>query len=171
MKFLEKDLEEIIFTSDRNQLSKKGLSIYGKMIRQLRIGNYGVADLVTIERPVLPNKNLDDYCRGLITVYELKQEKIGMSAFLQALGYLKGIERYLNKRNFDLEEFDFRIVLIGSKIDTASTFSYLPDYLKLSYDAHQDSSRLSLQCYTYSYSIDGIDFKTQSGYKLIDEGF
>ena len=51
MKFLEKDLEQIIFESGRDSLRERGLSISGKLLRQLRIGNYGIADLVEFVRP------------------------------------------------------------------------------------------------------------------------
>lgn len=172
MKFLEKDLEEIIFTADKNNLRKKGLSIHGVMKRQLRIGNYGIADLVSFEKPIKPyNQPFDDLSRGLITVYELKQDKIGISAFLQALGYVKGIRRYLENRGFCLYDYDFRIVLIGSSIDDKSTFPYLIDFMCTDYGDHGRDSLLSLECYTYSYDIDGISFKNEYGYKLINEGF
>ena len=50
MKFLEKDLEEIIFETSNKELNERGLFVYGKKYRQLRIGNYGVADLVVVDR-------------------------------------------------------------------------------------------------------------------------
>jgi len=50
MKFLEKDLEEIIFNADMKDLPEKGLHFTGVIKRQLRIGNYGVADLVTFTK-------------------------------------------------------------------------------------------------------------------------
>ncbi len=44
MKFLEKDLEQIIFESGMDSLNERGLYIRGKRLRQVRIGNYGIAD-------------------------------------------------------------------------------------------------------------------------------
>ena len=85
MKFLEKDLEDIIFEAPREELAKRGLHIEGKMYRQLRIGNYGIADLVTIQRPIMipDGKNYYDFdvqveCdddTGEIMIYELPLKK------------------------------------------------------------------------------------------------
>ena len=117
MEFLEKDLEEIIFEADRNDLIERGLNIRGKLFRQLKIGNYGIADLVEVSR-----FRKDGWHEGsqieprlFITVYELKKDKIGISAFLQALGYLKGIRQYLRVRKPNIE-FILHIVLIGREM-------------------------------------------------------
>lgn len=155
MKFLERDLEEIIYTSDRKALSERGLTVRGKLFRQLRIGNYGVADLVSVER---------DPCCLFITVYELKKEKIGISAFLQALGYVKGIESYIKRRKPKLL-IEFNIVLVGSNLDTSSTYCYLPELVPPSYIGQFVTN------YTYSYDVDGIRFKEERNYDLIDKGF
>ena len=45
MTFLEKDLEQIIFETPKEKLQEKGLVIKGKLLRQIKIGNYGIADL------------------------------------------------------------------------------------------------------------------------------
>jgi len=167
MNFLERDLEEIIENADREALSERGLYVHGKMYRQLRIGNYGVADLVTFNRvvkdPVYPSDIITPAC---ITVYELKKDKVGISAFLQAVGYLKGIKRYLDFRGFDYEDIQFRIVLIGSSIDTESTFSYLSDLLPINEYFYS-----FLSVYKYSIELEGLTFEEQSSYKLTKEGF
>lgn len=160
MKFLECDLEEIIFNTRNELLIDRGLSITGKKRRQLRIGNYGIADIVTLER-----------CSGqiLITVFELKKEEIGISAFLQASGYVKGIKSYLDKRGLfkDLDLY-FRIVLIGKTLKTQSAYSYLCDILP---DLDCVFGNKFLYNYSYSYDFDGIVFEEESGYKLKKEGF
>lgn len=50
--FFEKTLEDIIFNTDNELLCEHGLLISGKKLRQVKIGNYGIADLITcnIER-------------------------------------------------------------------------------------------------------------------------
>lgn len=168
MKFLEKDLEQIIFESNLSHLWGRGLYLQGRKLRQVRIGNYGIADLVILKRPAG-----DDFekHRGIITVCELKQNKIGVSAFLQALGYLKGIDNYLGKRGFCLDNFDYEICLIGSEMESNSSFSYLTDFLIHEVSDKAYFPRLHLSCYTYSYDFDGISFSREDGYKLIDEGF
>lgn len=159
MNFLEKDLEQIIFEADKEELQKKGLPVYGKLFRQLRIGSYGVADLVSF------NRHQDGgYPRLSVTVYELKKEKIGISAFLQALQYVKGIERYLELRNFKFT-VDFSIILIGKTIDINSSFCFLSDLI---YNLSNDSF---LNNYTYSYGLNGLEFKAEYGYKHTVEGF
>lgn len=154
MKFLEYDLEEIIFKSDKDKLSEKGLFVQGKLMRQVRIGNYGIADLVEYRR---------DAFSIYITIYELKKDKISMSAFLQAVRYAKGIERYLTKKNnFNVV---FKIVLIGKSLDFSSSLIYLPDLV------YNSENEQMLEFYTYSYDLDGISFSEQSSYCLTKEGF
>lgn len=50
--FLEKTLEDIIFETSNDDLKERGLWICGNKKRQVKIGNYGIADLITcnIER-------------------------------------------------------------------------------------------------------------------------
>jgi hypothetical protein len=174
MKFLEKDLEGIINQTSSEKLKQRGLDFNGKRYRQLRIGNYGIADLVTVEkfyggqwdgnRPVLVNGIKESICDNIksneliITIYELKKDKIGISAYLQALKYVKGIQRYLDARKFS-KDVQFRIVLIGSKLDTSGSFCFLPEF------------NGDIDFYTYSYGIDGLEFQRSNGYKLSDEGF
>jgi len=163
MKFLEKDLEQIIWESDNEKLQEKGLFISGKKLRQLRIGGYGVADLVTFERvskDVITNPYLD------ITVYELKKEKAGISAFLQALRYCKGISTYLNEKRPNII-YKLNIVLCAKEIDTTSDYIFLTDLL--------ESENYGTLCYvlnfSFDYGIDGIEFKREQDYNLINKGF
>lgn len=162
MSFLEKTLEEIIFNADKNILYERGLYITGKLVRQLRIGNYGVADLVSFTRL---NKYERDQIGMHIDVYELKKDKIGVATFMQAIGYVKGIESYLKQRKYKYD-ISFSINLIGSSIENGSSFSYLTDLIPCNENGYS-----FLNVFTYSYEIDGIRFKDESGYKLIDDGF
>jgi len=90
MKFLEKDLEQIIYEADNDSLNEKGLLVTGKCYRQLRIGNYGVADLVYVDMPKYC-KSARMHMNGKITIVELKKDKVSVSSFFQALNYVKGI--------------------------------------------------------------------------------
>lgn len=165
MKFLEKDLEEIIWNADKELLSERGLTLSGTLKRQLRIGNYGIADLVNFAKPDYGFKNNERilYGHGYVQVIELKNESISISAFLQAIRYLKGIQSYLKKRDFDTRDFKFIITLIGRKIDTNSDMIFLPDIIA--------SEKISVEIYTYSYDLDGITFNEECFYKLQNEGF
>lgn len=167
MDFLEKDLEEIIFNADRKELSKRGLTIKGRLKRQLRIGSYGVADLVSLEVKRYQNfaESGFDY-RLNITVYELKKDRIGISTFAQAMNYVKGIESYLMERYKSVFlDWRVKVVLIGREIQKEGSFIYFPDLL---YTKDQEQF---LQNYTYSYNELGIYFDQHSLYTLTNEGF
>lgn len=169
MDFLEKDLESIIWESDNEKLLDRGLSgVYGnKLFRQIKIGNYGIADLISVGRSnIFEHEN----SHLIITVFELKKDKIGISAFLQAIRYCKGIKQYLEKRG--IFNFKLNITLIGKETDNQGDFIYLTDLFE-----NSNSNMLcfgfidSIKFYNYKYGIDGLFFEEQSGYKLIDEGF
>ena len=162
MTFLEKDLEQIICESGRDLLNEKGLFIEGKLYRQLRIGNYGIADLVTITKPTYYGQYRKKIQRGIITIFELKKEKIGLSAFLQAVNYARGIQLYLEKRN-KLHLYDLHITLVGKEIDSSGSFIYLTDLLS--------RSDLQLTYYTYKVNINGLLFSQESEYELKNNGF
>ena len=171
MKFLEKDLEQIIFENIQTKdgcelLSKKGLDVSEptKCYKQLRIGNYGVADLITIRKPVLKiYKDCSFHSSFHVCVYEFKKDKISMSAFLQAIRYAKGVKQYLKHRGFDESDILLSVTLIGKEIDRTSDFIYLPEFIKSEY--------LNLKFYTYDYELGGLYFYEHKNYSLIHEGF
>lgn len=173
MNFLEKDLEEIIFTADRKSLQNKGLYIgeKDKLKRQLKVGNYGIADLVSYQKPYY-NPFLKRTFKGKITVFELKKDKISMSSFLQAMSYLKGIRSFLEKRGLD-NSYNYSIKLVGKEIDLISSFCYLPDFINADcYETDIDlTSVFNVEFYLYKYDINGISFNEVSGYSLTAEGF
>jgi hypothetical protein len=156
MKFLEKKLEQIIFEADRGQLSERGLPIYGKLYRQMHIGNYGIADLISFYR---------EYDRFNITVYELKKHIVDIQAFLQGIGYVRGIKSYLTSRGFNYD-LTFNLTLIGAEIDISSPFCYLPEILPYNIDGTE-----FLSIYTYDYNFDGIAFTSHNNYDLTIKGF
>lgn len=153
MKFLEKDLEQIVFDTDPVLISSRGLDHFcGKWqqeFRQLNLGDYGIADIVTFNFET-EEKNL------LVQVYELKQETVNTGTLLQALGYCKGVNEIIKASKYLEPEWtiEFEIILIGSKIDNKSSFCYLPDFLT------------NVFLYTYRYDYDGIYFSMQNGYRV-----
>lgn len=172
MNFLEKDLEEIIFSSSRQELESRGLYIgnNAKLFRQKKIGNYGIADLIEVNKPYY-HSVMKQICKGSINVIELKQEKIGISAFLQALGYLKGIKRYLESKGHD-DLFNYEITLIGKTIDLNSSYVYLYEFTNEYFEnTINDNSSLIVKNYLYKYKIDGIYFDEVGCHNLINEGF
>jgi hypothetical protein len=171
MEFLEKDLEEIIYLSDKRMLSDRGLYIDSKLKRQLRIGNYGIADLVAIARPYY-SPCYKRFYKGTINIIELKSKKISVSTFFQALNYLKGIQTYLEQRGHD-SYYNYKITLIGKDLDTSSSFCYLGDLLcSHIYDQDFESETLvTVDLMTYRYELDGLHFDQVTGYNLTNKGF
>lgn len=172
MDFLEKDLEQIIWEASEDQLEKAGLYMPGRRFRQLRIGNYGIADLVTVKKQSSAQYSggIDNYL--LITVYELKKHKIGISAFLQAISYVAGIKSYLEKRKY--ENAVFRVVLIGREMDMSGSFCFLNDLIGFTipdYEKCTNGTIQSLDLYTYEMKIDGLFFREKGGIMLSNEGF
>src|SRR6188768_3636169 len=170
MNFLEKELEQIIWESDNMKLRQKGLEISGKKFRQLRVGNYGILDLLTVEKLYYSNfrdRRNDPYLN--ITVYELKKEKVGISAFLQSIKYCKGIKSYLSKRKLGLK-FKLNVVLCAKEVDTTGDFIYLTDLF--THEINTPNSNInSVSAYSFNFDIDGINFRSHTEYSLIREGF
>ena len=169
MDFLEKDLEEIIYNADRPDLWDRGLEIEGLIKRQLRIGNYGVADLVSFEKSYFMNGvKVMPFLK--ITVYELKKDKIGISAFLQAVKYCKGIRTYI-ERNHPGMKISLNISLVGNDVDTSGSFVFLTDLIQHSdFESFPCGEIYRVNFYKYSYKIDGLFFETISDYNLTDTG-
>lgn len=165
MQFLEKDLEDIIWEADNILLQQKGLPIDGKKIRQLRIGYYGVSDLITCNRKYIQFSKTIPYLE--ITIYELKKEKIGISAFLQSLKYAKGIQTYLQEKKPDLP-FVINIILCAKNIDTSGEFIYIPNLIN---SCENFGHINNISFYTFDYLIDGINFVEHIDYNLIHKGF
>lgn len=162
MKIKENELESIIMNTHRDKLRKHGLWLTGFRKNQLRIGNYGIADIVTYTKPDFEYKNYDlpENQHPHITVYELKVGRIGFDAYDQALRYLRGIQLYMEAhRKYDVT---YSIRLIGSEIDLDSSFSFLPNLCHW---------RFGVEMYTYQFDIDGLKFNEIRDYKLIDPGF
>lgn len=165
MKFLEKDLEQIIMETPNKMLQDRGLCIWGEKRNQVRVGNYGVLDVIALDRGNNEYKE-----PPTITLFELKKDKIGVGAFFQSINYIKGIQEYFIKRNIDIDKFLWNITLIGKELDTSGSFCYLPELIA---NSSMTPSRYlnSLEFYTYSYEIDGLIFKDHLGYTLNNKGF
>ncbi len=158
MNFKEKNLEDIIYNAmingDNDVLCNRGLNCYRKQIlvkRQLRIGNYGKADLVTL------TKCYDSY---IISVYELKIGKIDLSSLIQVCRYVKGIKEYLREKYTEVN-FAFEIILIGDS------------FCKKDWVYMFDSVIKNVQVYKYTYELEGIYFETVDldELALINDGF
>lgn len=171
MKFLEKDLEEVIFNASYEDLQDRGLDyVYPMRKRQLKIGNYGIADIVSMQhwKDWDYNENLNKYelvNTGInISIVELKLDNISISSFLQGLRYAKGVARYVEKRGiFRRYPVLYQLTIIGRSIDLQSDLVYLPEFMECD---------LKLSLMTYDFDLkNGLTFTTHEGYVLSDEGF
>jgi len=177
MKFLEKDLEEIIWdvcrTGNTKPLLERGLDIKGHFRRQLYIGAYGIADIVSFkfgywnyadellfETEDIDPCNIPDYGRALeVTVFELKRNSVDAITFMQAVGYVKGIQKYLANRGTEGYKIFYKIVLIGATIEDTGNFIFIPDIFK------------GVSFLTYEYQFNGINFLKQKNYGLVEDRF
>lgn len=158
MEFLEKNLEDIIYDADNSSLRARGLIIHGLKKRQVRVGNYGIADIVSLDREEFDPEYHIEHSRTIrITVMELKKNTVDANTAMQGYRYCQGIKRYLRKR-FPNWYVEFTVIAVGRDLadgDFRYTIEFIP----------------RLNIYTYEYRLDGLNFKIHSGYVLREEGF
>lgn len=152
MDFLERDLEDIIYNTNQEDIRDRGLFcyVYDSIFRQVPLGNYGITDIITFKSF---GKN-----RKVITVYELKNKILNEKAFWQLVRYMKAIEHFV--RIYDIcDRPIIRGVLIGRYIDKSGEFCYLP------------TIHSNIEIFTYDYEFDGISFgHLNDRYSLINPG-
>lgn len=165
MEITEKELEDLIFNTNNENLQERGLEIYGKKKRQLIIGNYGKLDLMTSYR------GEEGCCKNdplIITIMELKKNAIGVNTLNQIIRYAQGIKDYMAIRNFN--NYMIKLTLIGSAIELNNElFTYLPNLIQPSMKSL--TNIFSIDYYVYKIDWDGIYFEKHKGYSLINKGF
>ena len=160
MDFFESDLEDIIFKCLQSQsgcdrLKELGLDVDKKptlVFRQPRIGDYGIADIVTVDKWYYNNiPNI------YVTVYELKRNDVDEKTLIQAHRYAVGIRHYLKIRGYD--DVLIKTILIGRNVNN-SDWVYMMDEGGLS------------DVFTYDYTIDGMKFTHETfKYRLVKPNF
>lgn len=140
MDFLEKDLEDILYESDQAAIRKRGMPNfkYSSIFRQVRLGAYGIADLITYSK--------GEKGQHLIKVYELKNKVLNAAAFWQTVRYVKAIKHFWAK-NINATETTVLGVMIGRTVDLSGELCYLP------------TINSDIFMYTYDYALEGISFK------------
>lgn len=144
MDFKEQTLEDIIWDNaqdleGRKVLSDRGLYITGTIYRQVELGSYGRADLVTVD--------YDSYKDIInITIYELKKGRIDVNALMQAARYVTALERHGFITEIWKHKVEYKICLIGDSYDSKSDFAFLYNETK------------NFDIFTYEYDITGIYF-------------
>lgn len=152
MDFLEKDLEEILHSANQKDIQTRGLwdFEYTRIFRQVELGNYGRADLITFLR----NRK---YAHK-VTVYELKNLTVDAAAYWQLVRYMKAVKTFLISWGCH-NNVQVSGVLIGRKVDTKSDVCYIPDV------------NPSVNIFTYDYHLGGMYFQEASDYNLTDKGY
>lgn len=155
--FTEKDLETIIY-NNLDECHKRGLDFYwGEPLyfrRQVKIGNYGVADLIHAI------KDCNEFGQPIvrITVIEIKKDIVKEDGFWQLVRYMRGVERYLEERDVS---FKFQIdgILLGKGFESKPGLCFANSVCE------------NIDYYTYIYDADGIRFEYRFPYYLDEEGF
>jgi hypothetical protein len=146
MQFLEKDLEDIICDHYNEELIERGLFVRGKKIRQVRLGNYGIADVISYKmvRDEFGDRLL------LIQIWELKKEKISFADYEQCLRYWKGVSRYLSDYRDVSFNYKIELKLVGQRASIG--IQYLNEKL----------SHIDLAVYYYQYDLNGLSFEMET---------
>lgn len=144
MDFSEKVLEDIIWDNaqsheGRKLLKERGLFIRGKLFRQLELGNYGRADLVSIE--YIPHSDVID-----VVVYELKKGCINVNALMQVARYVTALKSHGLDVGDWCSEIHISMCLIGDAIDKNGDFAFLYNDID------------NVEIYSYDYRLDGLYF-------------
>lgn len=157
MKFLENDLELLIFEASKTKdgrlkLQKRGLNCIEKpLYRQVDLGNYGVLDMLQIK-----HTRLGAIHSIQIDLFELKKDEINIDTFLQAIRYCAGIKKYIECAG-NTTNISFNVHLIGKNVEKKSSFCFLANLL--------ESDRINLYLYEYKASLEyGFYFELQSGF-------
>jgi len=169
--FFEKDLEDIIYhdLTNKSITLSRGLELNhgSQILRQKKIGNYGIADLIVIKKT-----NISGHRHYDISIIELKSKVIGIQAFFQALRYIKGIKSYLSKRIESHKiHLNYSIILIGERIDKSGAFCYIPELISDQQGFKGYGCITNIDFYTYRYDVEGLFFDKMAPINLKNEGF
>jgi len=81
------------------------------LIRQMNLGVYGIADLVSFEFEIYPDHTFLQVC-----VYELKKEKVTAPAFVQAFRYATAIKDSIELSHPKIS-LSVKVAVVGTDID------------------------------------------------------
>ncbi|TOI16065.1 hypothetical protein CGI66_15275, partial [Vibrio parahaemolyticus] len=141
----EKQLEDFIITAvneDIIQLEERGFPLpdNAKVYRQVRLGDYGIVDLVAVGRG-------SDDDKLQICLYELKRDSIGASNILQLTQYLGGITQWLSEL-YDDDEYELMGYLMAPSFDSFLSYfvSQFIEFYTINYEPFNGVS-FTRHCY------------------------
>lgn len=150
MKFLEKDLETIIFENYHACIDRGLGFIKNKFIvRQVNLSRYGIADLISFE--VQKQINFETKILN-IHIYELKQDKINISTYTQCARYIVGVRKLLSQFNLKNTQVIIKGIIIGKEIEEDGDFVWLIQMQN------------NIEAFTYDYEVNGISFDRVGDY-------
>lgn len=149
----EKKLEDIVFDHLSHAEYYKGLGeVFDhdnilKVLRQVDLGPYGIADIVVIYESEFDGSIPVD-------IIELKKGTVGKNALMQAIRYKAGIKHQFELLGIDIGHIS--LTLIGGSISDENNFSII-------YRAIDD-----LYIYTYDLNSNGIVLKDECNWRFTD---
>lgn len=104
MKFYEKNLEDLIYEhcqspDDKQMLVNRGFPdvvAYGTTYRQFNFDSYGIADLVTIQKPLVFAENKTKKIKVRVDIFELKLSYCDLNTLLQLSGYMSAARHIIS---------------------------------------------------------------------------
>jgi hypothetical protein len=144
----EKKLEDILFNhltnSDYSQKIDREIDcdISHKVIRQLDIGPYGIADIVAFSEP-----DIDRIVT--IRIFELKKGEINKDSLVQILRYKAGLIKHIEELESGID-VSFELYLIGGSVSTQDAFQMIVPAI------------VELGIYTYDIGVHGVYLKSQN---------
>jgi len=150
----EKELEDWIYNeSEATSINPINNEEIHSIYRQVDLGSYGVADLVTFLH--MPN--------GMeITIIEVKKENIDVKTFAQLSRYRKGVERYF-EGSHDSYCIEIRLIAVAPEIVKNDDSVWLSDLLTSSTDFYAFTCNVDLK--------DGVVFNQTTGWVKSNEDF
>jgi len=130
--------------------------------RQVRLGEYGVADIIVIRFPDIVEALWGDEeirysSTGIIQIIELKKGPIKSDAVIQLSRYICGVVRYLELLNIKDTRFAVQGVLVGDDYNDDSDVRYLVDNIQ------------NIRFFQYRFDlVEGVDFVESCGWYRVN---
>ena len=151
MKFLEKDLEDIIYEMSLTHegcvaLRKRGFYFSNwdfPFTRQLDLGRFGKPDLIQIAGLSCGGEKMLE-----VNICELKRGNTSMDTFDQSLKYIRGIDYVIDELGIrdQFSSIHYSLVMVGKSHDLSDNHVYLAHMLR--------NDHIYIKLLSYEFSID-----------------
>ncbi len=143
----EKHLEDFISENRNSSSLKDFLGPWKTIKRQVRLGGYGIADLITLYPERLP------WGETMVTanIIELKSVALNMDALGQLSRYMTAVKEVLNVNHV-------YGTLLAPSVEVTGDFAYILNNLPE-----------NIRCFTYSLDLDGFNINEASSNWRLDD--